>query len=257
MKRTITLGISLLLTGCGVLTGPLAAVGNDWESEIDLSDSEETATIRGETLNIVVGHVTCIVAYPARAKKLTINAGNVSIRAECHVVLEGSDSADFNFDALPGHEYLINIHIPGNGAIDLIDLTDDRKVIATTGSLRDPGNRPVLFIEIPEVPIERIMVEPGEEVLANRNTVEKYWCPEPYVLRDRPIKKAWVRKGESILSCVEPGSLITMIEPGEEVVEVRASDSQFYECPESYDLVTKVGWHATFSCQLPEKENQE
>ena len=257
MKQIITLGALLLLTGCGIAGGALAVVGNDWESELDISDSENTATIRGATRNVLVGHVTCIVAYPARAKKLTINAGNTDLRATCYVVLQGSDSADFNFDARPGHEYLIRTHIPGNGAIDLVDLTDDRKVIATTGSLRDPANRPVLFIDIPEVPVERIMVEPGEEVLANRNTVEKYWCPEPYVLRDRPIKKAWVRKGESTLSCVEPDSLITMIEPGEKVVEVRVSDSQFYQCPKPYELVTKVGWRATFSCQLPEKENQE
>jgi hypothetical protein len=257
MKQIIALGALVFLTGCGVLTGPLAVVGNDWESEVDLSDSEETATIKGETLNILTGHITCIAAYPARAKKLTINAGNVSVRAECHVVLEYSESADFNFDALPGHKYLINMRVPGNGAIDLIDITDGRKIIATTGSLRDPKKRPDLFIEIPETPVERIMLEPGDNVLVNRNTVGKYWCLEPYVLRDKPIKKAWVRKGESVLTCVAPDALVTMIEPGEEVVEVRASDSRYYECPKPYELVTKIGWHATFSCRLPEAEDQE
>ncbi len=191
MKQIFTMGTLLFLTGCGIVGGGLAIVGNDWESELDISDSEEKATIEGQTLNILVGHVTCITAYPARAKRLTINAGNTDVRATCFNLPNFSESADFNFDALPGHEYRIRTHIPGNGAIDLIDLTDDRKVIATTGSLRDPANSPVLFIEIPKVPIERIMVVPGEEVLVNRNTVVKYWCPEPYVLRDRPIKKAW------------------------------------------------------------------
>ena len=114
-----------------------------------MSDSEKTATIEGQTVNMLVAHVTCITAYPARAKRLTINAGNTDVRVTCFNLPDSSETADFNFDALPGHEYRILTHIPGNGAIDLVDLTDNRKVIATTGSLWDPANRPVLFIEIP------------------------------------------------------------------------------------------------------------
>ena len=124
MKKQIALGFLLPLSGCGLLWGGLAPLDST-PDHIDMSDSENVATIKGATRNVLVAHIMCAIQDPVKARKVTVNAGPIDIVAACTVVGEYTETASFSFDAIAGHEYRIRMHVPGSGNIDLVDDTDN------------------------------------------------------------------------------------------------------------------------------------
>ena len=125
-KVIIILTAAVLLHGCGLATGPRAMLLDQTPDFIDVSDSENVATIRGATRNVLLAHVMCMILEPIEARKVKINAGPTEIVAECGVVGEYSETASFSFDAIAGHEYRIRMHVPGNGNIDLVGDTNNK-----------------------------------------------------------------------------------------------------------------------------------
>ena len=113
MKQLFLFGVSLVLCGCGIIGAGQAVVFNDWASEIDISTTENVATIRGGTRQVLVAHVTCVIDKPAKTKKLVFDAGAMKVEVSCHVMPEYTDSAKFTFEAVAGHDYFIRKHVPG------------------------------------------------------------------------------------------------------------------------------------------------
>lgn len=132
MKQLFLIGLSQLLFGCGVINAPLADIGyGAWASDADISNSSDIATIRGESRQLLTTYVTCRINQPIRAKKLTFDAGRMSVAVACSDGYYGkSDLAYFDFEAFPQHEYLIRMYIaPWNRSINLVDVTDNGRVI--------------------------------------------------------------------------------------------------------------------------------
>lgn len=127
MKKLIVLGILFSSTGCGLATGPLSLLDST-PDYVDVSDSESVATIRGATRNVLIGHIVCSIESPARARKVTVNAGHTNLEVKCSVWGEYAETANFSFDAIAGHEYRVRMLVPGSGNIELIDDTDDKLV---------------------------------------------------------------------------------------------------------------------------------
>jgi len=130
MKQLILMGVSLFLFGCGVLGAPLDNIGyGAWASDVDISNSFNVATIRGESRYPITTSVICRINQPVKTKKLTFNAGRMRVAVRC-VAHGKSYSTDFDFEAIPGHDYLIHMKIaPWDWSIHLIDETDDGSVI--------------------------------------------------------------------------------------------------------------------------------
>ena len=131
MKQLILMGVSLLLFGCGIIGVPLDNVGyGDWASDVDMSNSFNVATIRGESRLLVTTYVTCRINQPARTKKLTFNAGRMRVAVKCTDGYGKSEHAYFDFEAIPGHDYAVRMYVaPWNRSIHLIDESDDGSVI--------------------------------------------------------------------------------------------------------------------------------
>jgi hypothetical protein len=127
MKNLILLGMLLSSAGCGLATGPLSLLDST-PDHINVSDSESVATIRGATRNALVTHVVCSIAYPARARKVTVNAGPTNLDVKCTVWGEYAETANFSFDAIAGHDYRVRMLVPGSGNIELIDDTDNKLI---------------------------------------------------------------------------------------------------------------------------------
>ena len=132
MKKIILMGVSQLLVGCGLIGAPMADIGyGDWAPESDISTSFNVATIRAGSRQLVTTHVVCRINQPAKTKKLTFDAGQIGVAVRCTDGYYGkSYYAYFDFEADPGHEYLIHMNIaPWNRSIELVDVTDDFAVI--------------------------------------------------------------------------------------------------------------------------------
>ena len=127
MKNLIVLVILFSSAGCGLATGPLSLLDST-PDYIDVSDSESVATIRGATRNALITHVVCAIANPARARKVTVNAGPTNLDVRCTVWGEYAETASFSFDAIAGHDYRVRMLVPGSGHIELIDDTDDKLI---------------------------------------------------------------------------------------------------------------------------------
>lgn len=131
-----TLVIITCYSGCGTLEGVYSEF-RSYEDHVDLSDtgSDEIATIRGEIFNIVIARAECWMRSPAYAKSVTVNAGIVDVEAEC----SGGFAlfANFRFEALAGHEYLIRSRYCDD-CIELLDVTTD-EVIVKAPSCRGNG----------------------------------------------------------------------------------------------------------------------
>jgi hypothetical protein len=123
MKKLVLHGILLSLTGCGLATGPLNLLDST-PDHIDVSDSENVATIKGATRNVLIAHIMCSIQSPVIARKVTINAGPIDIVAACNVVGEYTETASFSFDAIAGHDYRVRMLVPGSGNVELVDDTD-------------------------------------------------------------------------------------------------------------------------------------
>lgn len=123
-------------SGCGTVQG-VGSTFRSYENHVDLSDtaSNEVATIRGEIFNMVIGRAACWMRSPAYAKSVTVNAGIVDIEAECEDTF--ATFANFRFEALAGHEYLIRTRYCDD-CIGLFDLTTD-EVVVKTPSCRGKG----------------------------------------------------------------------------------------------------------------------
>ena len=119
MKQLILMGVSLFLFGCGV----------HWASDVDISNSFNVATIRGESRYTIDTPVNCRIVQPVKTKKLTFNAGRMRVAVQCHA--HGKIYRTyFDFEAIPGHDYLIHMKIaPWDWSLHLIDETDDGSVI--------------------------------------------------------------------------------------------------------------------------------
>jgi len=130
MKQLILMGVSLLLFGCAIISAPLDNIGyGSWASDVDISNSFSVATIRGESRYPIYTSVICRINEPVKTKKLTFNAGRMRVAVRC-TAHGKSYSTYFDFEAIPGHDYLIHMIIaPWNRSIDLIDETDDGSVI--------------------------------------------------------------------------------------------------------------------------------
>ena len=130
-----TLIATTCCSGCSTV-GSVQSAFRSYENHVDLSDSgsDEIATIRGEIFNVVFARIECWMRSPAYAKSVTVNAGIVDIEAEC----DGA-RANFRFEALAGHEYLIQrrtIHC--DSCITLIDVTTDEVVVKIPYCLGKP-----------------------------------------------------------------------------------------------------------------------
>ncbi len=90
---------------------------SDYKDHVDLSDSSAggVATIGGSkrTLLGIVGQY-CWIESPAKAKRVTVNAGMVDIVAWCEEMDPTRDetwcaTATFHFDAIAGHVYEVKM----------------------------------------------------------------------------------------------------------------------------------------------------
>ncbi len=108
---------------------------SDYEDHVDLSDSSAggVATIGGSTRTLLgfVGQY-CWIESPARAKRVTVNAGIVDIVAWCEdmdPVLEQTwcVTAPFHFDAIAGHEY--EVEMKCDECLRLSDVTSNNVVV--------------------------------------------------------------------------------------------------------------------------------
>jgi len=91
---------------------------------VDLSDStsDEVATIRGDTINLLIGAGYCWIELPDDAKRVTVNAGPVDIEVGCSGTEQGDAYANLRFEALAGHEYRIS---PRRSDFFRMELRDD------------------------------------------------------------------------------------------------------------------------------------
>ena len=111
-------------------------VPHDYEDHVDLSDSATggVATIRGSKRSFLgmMGEY-CWIMSPAKAVRVTVDAGMVDIDAVCvfadAMMVEDTTVyyyASFRFDALAGHEYEIGGRC--RGCFRLRDVTADEVV---------------------------------------------------------------------------------------------------------------------------------
>ena len=130
MKQLVLMGVSLFLFGCGVIGAPFHHVSFGLvESDVDISNSFNVATIRGELRHLITTSVSCRIDQPVKTKKLTFDAGRMRVAVTC-AAYGKSFPAYFDFEAIPGHDYLIHMNItPWNRYIDLHDMTDNGSVI--------------------------------------------------------------------------------------------------------------------------------
>ena len=131
-----TLVVITCCSGCGTVEG-VRSEFRSYEDHVDLSDkaSNEVATIRGEVFNVVIARAACWMRSPAYTKSVTVNAGIVDIEAECEDAF--ALFANFRFEALAGHEYLIRTRYCDD-CIGLLDVTTD-EVIVKAPSCRGKG----------------------------------------------------------------------------------------------------------------------
>jgi hypothetical protein len=105
------LGVITICAGCVAAFNGLFI---DRENHVDLSapGSAGVAIIRGTTFDIAVATTDCWIKSPAKAKRVTLDAGMVDIIALCaHTSKDGGsplDTATFRFEALAGHTYEIS-----------------------------------------------------------------------------------------------------------------------------------------------------
>ncbi len=103
---------------------------------VDLSDStsDEVATIRGDTINLLIGAGYCWIELPDDAKRVTVNAGPVDIVVGCSATEQKHLYANLRFEALAGHEYRISprgarCDSDYNYCIELRDDTTDEVIV--------------------------------------------------------------------------------------------------------------------------------
>jgi len=108
------------------------------ENHVDLSDpAADQAQIRAARWDIGLAAIYCYMTAPAKAERVTVNAGRVDITAACetHSIDDSwADASSFSFNALPDHHYLIETRTC-NGCIRLTDETT-RMVVAEFPSIR-------------------------------------------------------------------------------------------------------------------------
>ena len=83
----------------------------DWyQAEVDLSDGlspQEAAVVEGSAGFAGLWSWDCFMVYPARAKRLVVSPGPVSVRVWCEVggLNDWLHRASFSFVAAAGHRY--------------------------------------------------------------------------------------------------------------------------------------------------------
>jgi len=106
--RRLSLVVSVLLCA-GCLHQQNRSLG--WyAAAVDLSDADgnvEAATVTGRAGSIVLWSWDCWMDYPARAKRLILKPGPVTLRVACEVagVTDSLFVASLTFDAAPGGTY--------------------------------------------------------------------------------------------------------------------------------------------------------
>ncbi len=142
MNKTATILVAIaVLPGCVVMETTL----DHRPMHVDLSGSDPAgvAIIRASTWSILVESDVCWIIYPARTKRVTLDAGVADIFAVCtfkDMFNTSSRNAAFHFEALAGHEYLISRRTCEGcvqlidvckGCIQLIDVTANEVVAAS------------------------------------------------------------------------------------------------------------------------------
>lgn len=146
--------VAVSLAGCMTVWRRL-----DVPPRVDLSTTAQTAVVRGSQSGL--NGLDCFVSEPARARALTVDAGDQTLVASCYswggeagTSLRMS-GASLTFEALPGHDYAIVGYSTCLGCgkrtelgyehVDLVDVTDEDRVIVRqrlSGARRPGGRRP-------------------------------------------------------------------------------------------------------------------
>jgi hypothetical protein len=123
----------VVVTICAGCASTFSDIRIEAENHVDLSDpAAGKAQIRAARWDIGIAGIYCYMTAPAKAERVTVNAGRIDITAACetHGIGESSwsDVSSFSFDALPDHHYLIETRTC-TGCIRLTDETT-RMVVA-------------------------------------------------------------------------------------------------------------------------------
>ncbi len=128
----------VVVTICAGCASTYSDIRINAENHVDLSDpAAGQAQIRAARWDIGLAGIYCYMTAPAKAERVTVNAGRVDITAACETnAFEDSwtDASSFSFNALPDHHYLIETRTC-NGCIRLTDETT-RMVVAEFPSIR-------------------------------------------------------------------------------------------------------------------------
>lgn len=103
----------LALLGAGLISGCIHQQNRalDWyQDEVNLSGAlprPEAVVVEGSAGFAVLWSWDCWMDYPARAKRLVLQPGTVSVRVLCEVggLNDWLHRATFRFDAVAGHRY--------------------------------------------------------------------------------------------------------------------------------------------------------
>ena len=103
-----------------------------YADEVDLAHQGEVgqpATVTGQAGSILLWSWDCWFDYPARAKRLVLNPGLVSIRVSCEVdgVTDSLFSASLSFEAEPGGVYTAGSAL--SSCLSVRDVARDRLVV--------------------------------------------------------------------------------------------------------------------------------
>lgn len=133
IHRPIWIAAILLLSAC---VAPLLVAPGDISDEADVSSGASTAQILGTTRGVIEPD-TCHVEEPERTKKLTVDAGMVSLVVACFYYGDMGPSrrqyAAVEFLAAEGHRYSVRkADTTTLNGIDVVDLTDRRNLVART-----------------------------------------------------------------------------------------------------------------------------
>ena len=123
----------IVITFCAGCASSYSDIKINAANHVDLSDpAAAKAKIRTVRWDIGLGGMYCYILAPAKAERMTVNAGTVEVAVECVTraigVTEWAKVALISFDALAAHDYVISTR-PCTGC-DKFKLTDE-----TTGEL--------------------------------------------------------------------------------------------------------------------------
>ena len=139
IRFVCTLVVITICAGCGMADIVANKVFDPYKSHVDLSESSSdgVATIRGETLQALILARYCRVESPVKAKRVTINAGYVSIEVACGLTDSPTVFANVRFEALAGHEYLISHRKDCDYCIALLDATTNEVIVRAPYSCKN------------------------------------------------------------------------------------------------------------------------